>query len=138
MKINNEIQSLININLDNLDSKNQEIKMNNISKKIKLKRNSSFELLRIILMYLIILSHIKYHGKSIPSMNSKNYKQIINKKYILLRIISNYGKFSNILFIMISGYFSIKRKIFHFYKFLLNINIIRDIYISFFFFIYFK
>lgn len=109
MKINNEKQSLIILN--------KEVKNKNFD--IKTFRNSSFELLRIILMLLIILSHINYHGKSIPTLNSENYKQLINKKYILLRIISNYGKFGDILFIMISGFFSIKRKHFHYIKFLL-------------------
>jgi hypothetical protein len=76
MKINNEIKNL-------LKNKNGQINLitnnNTISKDNKILnqiRNSSFEILRIILMFLIILSHIKYHGKSIPSMNSKNYKQI--------------------------------------------------------------
>lgn len=116
MRNNNQIKPLININKD---KKKQIINTYNISTKIKLSRNSSFELLRIFLIILIIFFHIKYYGKSIPSMNNRNYKQLINKNYILLRIITNYGIFGDILFIMMSGYFSVRSKNFHIMKFLL-------------------
>ena len=82
-------------------------------------RNSSFEILRIILMIFIAMSHIIFHTKSLPKLDDKNYTKIINKNYIYLRIISNYGKLGDILFIMISGYFSIKRLNFHYIKFIL-------------------
>jgi hypothetical protein len=89
-----------------------------IKKKTKI-RNSSFELLRIILMIFIIMSHIIYYTKRLPKLNEKNYKTIINNNYIFLRIISNNGKIGDIIFIMISGYFSIKKLDFHYYKFIL-------------------
>lgn len=126
MKIDVESQKLamnernINITINNeiINSVNQN---KNIIIKEKLKiRNSSFELLRIILMILIILSHIIYYTKSLPKLHKKNYKTIININYIFLRIISNNGKIGDIIFIMISGYFSIKKLDFHYYKFYIN------------------
>jgi len=123
MKIDIEKQKLSNdernnnINNEIINSPNQN-KCIIIKKKSKI-RNSSFELLRIILMILIILSHIKYYTKSLPKLDKKNYKKIINNNYIFLRIISNNGKIGDIIFIMISGYFSIKKLDFHYYKFIL-------------------
>ena len=70
-------------------------------------------------MILIVLSHIIYHTRSLPKLDKKNYEKIINNNYILLRIISNYGQLGDIIFIMISGYFSIKRLNFHYIKFIL-------------------
>jgi hypothetical protein len=70
-------------------------------------------------MILIILSHIIFDTKSLPKLDKKNYKKIINNNYIFLRIISNNGKIGDIIFIMISGYFSVKRLDFHYYKFIL-------------------
>ena len=123
MKIDAEEQKLAkdernnNINIEIINSVNQN--KNIIIMKNSKIRNSSFELLRIILMILIILSHIIYHTKSLPKLNKKNYKTIINNNYIFLRIISNNGKIGDIIFIMISGYFSIKKLHFHYYKFIL-------------------
>ena len=114
--MNNESISLENVHLKNSDLLAQKDKRT--LGKVKI-RNSSFELLRIILMIFIILSHIMYHTKSIPKLSSKNYRILINNKYIFLRIISNYGKFGDIIFIMISGFFSIKRTTFHYVKFIL-------------------
>ena len=121
-----EYQSL-NIKNNKVKQKNKKkLKMNkdnNIqASNIKLEkviRNSSFELLRFILMMFIVLSHILFHTKSLPKLDEKNYKTIINNNYILLRIISNYGKLADITFCMISGYFSIKRLNFHYIKFIL-------------------
>ena len=133
MKINNEIKNL-------LKNKNGQINLitnnNTISKDNKILnqiRNSSFEILRIILMFLIILSHIMYHTKSLPHLTNNNYHKLINNKYILLRIISNYGKFGDIVFIMISGYFSLKRINFHYIKFII---IAAETYTYHFFFLY--
>jgi len=123
MKIDVEKQKLVkeekisNINTEVINSNNQNEEII-IKEKPKI-RNSSFELLRIILMILIILSHIIFYTKSLPKLDSKNFKKIINNNYIFLRIISNNGKIGDILFIMISGYFSVKRLDFHYYKFLL-------------------
>ena len=88
----------------------------------KKERNSSFELLRIIFMFLIVLFHIMFHTKSLPKLSYQNYKRIINGNYIFLRIISNYGSLGDIIFIMISGYFSIKRTNFHYNKFIIIIT----------------
>lgn len=123
MKIDIERQKLAkdernnNINIEIINSINQ--KKNIIIREKPKIRNSSFELLRIILIVLIIMSHIIYYTKSLPKLGKKNYKKIINNNYILLRIISNNGKIADIIFIMISGYFSIKQLKFHYYKFIL-------------------
>ena len=82
-------------------------------------RNSSFEIIRIILMIFIALSHILFHTKTLPKLDEKNYLKILNGRYIILRILSNYGKLGDITFIMISGYFSVKRLNFHYIKFIL-------------------
>ena len=116
-----ETQSL-NINPNNKiqeinQTQNKEVSTSQEGKIII--RNSSFEVLRIILMYLIILSHIKFHTKAFPNLEEKNYLKIITGKYIALRIISNYGSLSDIIFIMITGYFSIKRLNFNYTKFIL-------------------
>lgn len=119
MKIHNKIKYLLN---NKNSHSNFSTNNNNIIKDKKTLnqiRNSSFEILRIILMILIILSHIKYHTKSLPTFTNTNYKLLVNNKYILLRIISNYGKFGDIVFIMISGYFSLKRVNFHYIKFII-------------------
>ena len=92
--------------------------------KNKKERNSSFELLRIILMSLIVLHHIfinTYSLKKISICNSKklNYGKLY--KYIILKIISNYGRFGNNVFIMISGYFSVSKTGFNKYKFIIFI-----------------
>ena len=118
-----EIQTL-NINADKEKNPNEKKKgkhkiLTPNKKQEKAIRNSSFELLRIILMILIALSHIQFHTRSLPKFDKKNYERIINNNYILLRIISNYGQLGDIIFIMISGYFSIKRLNFHYIKFIL-------------------
>ena len=124
MKINidDESQSLKN-NIDKIDkNKNQNENQNEIisaPNEQKHIRNSSFELLRIILMIFIISSHVMFHTKSLPKLDEKNFKKIICGKYIFLRIISNYGQLGDIIFIMITGYFSIKRLNFHYIKYIL-------------------
>ena len=107
----------------------------NINPKLETKkeRNSSFEILRIISMFFIILSHILFHTKSLPKLSAANYKGIINNRYIFLRIISNYGQLGDIIFAMISGYFSIKRTNFHYNKF---IQIIAQVYCYHYLFLY--
>ena len=82
------------------------------------KRNSSIELLRLILMTLIVLHHILINTNSLSSINIQNYKNINKWKYIFLKIISNYGQFGNITFIMISGCFSASKTSFNIDKFL--------------------
>ena len=97
-----------------IDSSNKETKLANT----KRKRNSSFELLRIILMSLIVLHHIFINTNSLRKLNNNNYKKLIFWKYIILKIISNYGYLGNNAFIMISGYFSITKTNFNIFKFL--------------------
>ena len=93
---------------------NKGINLSNNEKK----RNSSFELLRIILMSLIVLHHIFINTDSLQKLTINNYKKIICCKYIILKILSNYGQFGNNAFIMISGYFSINKTNFNKFKFL--------------------
>ena len=85
--------------------------------KIKKERNSSFELLRIILIFLIVLHHIFINTNSFQKININNLQKIIFLKYIILRILSNYGQFGNNVFIMISGYFSVTKTNFNIFKF---------------------
>jgi hypothetical protein len=66
-----------------------------------------------------------FHTKSLPKLSGANFKRIINNRYIFLRIISNYGQLGDIIFAMISGYFSIKRTNFHYIKF---IQIVAQVY----------
>ena len=111
MKVTIEVESNSLINPPN--SKNEKTtgsKINvNPNIEIKKERNSAFEILRILSMFFIILSHILYHTNKLPKLKSGNYFIIINNRYIFLRIISNFGKLGDNIFIMISGYFSIKK-----------------------------
>ena len=86
------------------------------SSKNKKERNSSFELLRIILIVLIVLHHIFINTYSLQKININNCQK--KWKYIILRILSNYGQFGNNVFIMISGYFSVTKTNFNIFKFL--------------------
>ena len=117
-----ETNSLINSPTSkNENITNSEINFNpNIE--TKKERNSSFEILRILSMFFIILSHILFHTKSLPKLKLLNYFTIINNRYIFMRIISNFGQLGDIIFIMISGYFSIKRTTFNYQKFILLIS----------------
>ena len=71
----------------------QNIKTNN-----KL-RNSSFELLRIISMLLIVAHHFVVHGKF-------DLTSMFNKNIFFLQSLSMFGKLGVNLFVLISGYFS--------------------------------
>ena len=80
MKIDVENQKLVkdennnnNINIEIISTINQNKKII-IKEKPKI-RNSSFELLRIILMFFIILSHIIYYTQSLPKLDNKNYNK---------------------------------------------------------------
>lgn len=119
VEVEEESQKLMK---DKKKNKNNKDDAPNNQKEKSSIRNSSFELLRIILMIFIALSHIIFYTKSLPKLDNKNYMQIINNNYIFLRMISNNGKIGDILFSMISGYFSIKRLDFHYYKFLLILS----------------
>ena len=89
----------------------------NVKGAIKNVRQSSCELLRIFLITLIVLHHIFINTLSLRDLNKTNYKQLICLRYILLKIISNYGQFSNNVFIMISGFFSVSKTNFNSHKF---------------------
>ena len=89
----------------------------NVKEAIKNVRQSSCELLRIFIITLIVLHHIFINTLSLRDLNKTNYKQLICLRYILLKIISNYGQFSNNVFIMISGYFSVSKTNFNSHKF---------------------
>ena len=110
---------------DSINSEKKQLTDKNINMINKKGRNSSFELLRIILITLIILHHIFINTISLNDINENNYVELINWKYILLKIISNYGQFGNNVFIMISGYFSISKTSFNLNKFL---SILFEIY----------
>ena len=124
MKVAIEVETKALINsqtLKNENKTNSEINFNP-NMEIKKERNSSFEILRILSMFFIILCHIMYYTKSLPKLKLFNYFKIINNRYIFLRIISNFGQLGDIIFILISGYFSINRTTFHFHKFILLIS----------------
>lgn len=109
---NNEIKIYKTDEIINLNNNEKELY------KSKKERNSSFELLRIILISLIVLHHIYYNTYSLKILSICQFKKIILWKYIILKIISNYGQFGNNVFIMISGYFSVSKTNFNKYKFL--------------------
>ena len=69
-------------------------------------------------MSLIVLHHIFVNTYSLSKINICHPKKIILWKYIILKIISNYGRFGNNVFIMISGYFSVSKTDFNTYKFI--------------------
>lgn len=73
------------------------------------KRLSSFELLRIIAMFLIVLHHAIVHGLW---FNINNY-QIINnpEKFSLTTLLGLGGEIGVYLFVLITGYFMINSKI---------------------------
>jgi hypothetical protein len=110
---------------DNINSEKKQLTDKNIGNQKKKERNSSFELLRIILITLIVLHHIFINTISLEYLNNNNYLKLINWNYILLKIISNYGQFGNHVFIMISGFFSITKSNFNWNKFL---SILFEIY----------
>ena len=68
-------------------------------------------------MILIVLHHIFINTDSLQKISINNYKKIICWKYIILKILSNYGLFGNNAFIMISGYFSVNKTNFNIFKF---------------------
>ncbi len=72
-------------------------------------------------MFYLLIKCYKNNTNSLK--NKKQYN--CNWKFILLRIISNYGQFGNNVFIMISGYFSVSKTVFNLNKFL---NILLEIY----------
>ena len=68
-----------------------------------IKRDSNFELLRMVSMLFIILHHLMYHGGYRPS-------QIFNFNSFILTLLESGGKLGVVLFVMITGYYKIKSK----------------------------
>lgn len=82
------------------------------------KRNSNFELLRIIAMFLIIIYHIYCHcisvqltdGSLITKMNNGWFcEPQFFKQLLILNLISPLGKIGDTIFILISGYFMVNK-----------------------------
>ena len=73
--------------------------------------------------------------RSLPKISKNNFIKILNQNYIILRIISNYGNFGEILFMMLSGFFSVKRLNLHYIKLIL---IALEVYIYHYLSLYFS
>lgn len=71
------------------------------------KRDSNFELLRIVAILMIILYHIQYHGPQPQLVSNNSYFAVpeFYKRLLIFEIGSPLGMVSNHLFILISGYF---------------------------------
>ena len=69
-------------------------------------RNSSIELLRIVLMFMIIASHYVVHGgyADFAQMN-------LSWQIMLLQIISFGGNIANDAFILVTGYYLIQSEV---------------------------
>lgn len=74
------------------------------SQSTKKVRNSSIEILRIIAMFLIVVSHLSVHG--VESVIPLNELKPCFNKYMLESI--QFGALSVDIFIIITGYFSVK------------------------------
>lgn len=70
---------------------------------VKKQRNSNFELLRIVAMYLIVLHHCTVHG--VFSYVSDNIGMVEHINNFLCIFLSSGGKIGVTLFVLISGYF---------------------------------
>ncbi len=66
------------------------------------KRQSNFEILRILAMFCIVMGHSMTHGTLLNTNND-----LSNIKFILFRFLAYNGKIGVYLFILISGYFMI-------------------------------
>lgn len=65
-------------------------------------RDSNFELLRIIAMFLIILNHLSQHGLWFSNETEPNFNYLLSRFRL--------GWLGNLLFMLISGYFMAKGK----------------------------
>lgn len=73
----------------------------------KTKRQSNFELLRILAMVMIILFHVQIHGPQ-PILTADNAffaSPMIYKRLLLFEVGIPLGMIGNGLFMVISGYF---------------------------------
>lgn len=76
--------------------------MDSKTKKI---RNSNFELLRIVAMFMIVLFHIQLHG-SMPQFAEGFFSEpIIYDRLLIIELCRPLGMIGNGLFLMISGFF---------------------------------
>ena len=82
------------------------------------KRESNYELIRIIAMILIIIHHVFVHCINEQLVNPDMYKasKLFNDYTVYNRLVitdfaAAFGKIGNVLFILITGYFLIDRKI---------------------------
>ncbi len=90
--------------------KEYKLEINSLNKKSE--RNSSIELLKIIAIIMIVISH------SIPSTNYMPYSEIslnlqvssANMQNILFTLLSHFGQIGNAIFIVCSSYFLIDKK----------------------------
>lgn len=81
-------------------------------------RKSNFEILRIIAMLMIVVHHITIHcfkvqleDKSLYALGESFNQICFFKKLLLPQLFMATGKIGNIIFILITGYFLIDRKI---------------------------
>lgn len=75
-------------------------------------RNSSFELLRLILMCFIIIHHIVFIGVGLKDITNSNVDTILREKDFLFFCIINCFCIPAVnIFVLISGYFEIKSRI---------------------------
>ena len=84
----------------------------------KSKRESNFELLRIVAMILIIVYHVFFHCINNQVLSKDMYapgelfnNPILYKRLAVTEIATTFGKIGNNLFLIISGYFLIDKKI---------------------------
>lgn len=72
------------------------------------KRNSNFELLRIISMLLIVFHHSVVHGLLIASASMNQGTPVSNQVWLTTftgQLVAMFGKVAVAVFVMISGYF---------------------------------
>lgn len=82
------------------------------------KRQSNFELLRIVAMAMIVIFHIIYHATLVQLTDKEVIKSacngffsqpIIIKRLLFMHIVMTFGSIGNALFILISGYFMVPK-----------------------------
>lgn len=68
---------------------------------VKSKRNSSFEILRILSMFAIVIHHFAVHGTLNPNFYNKNF----TNAYVIYDYLLFLGRLGVVLFVMIGAYF---------------------------------
>ena len=74
-----------------------------VKNEVKNERNSTIELLRILCMLMIILHHSYAHSNIKMQLNYTNY--------ILFSILSLLGELTTNIFVIITGYYMVNKKI---------------------------